>query len=230
MAGTLGPLSTPPLLILLDLDNTLVDRAGAFRRWAELFAAELGRPEEADFIVAEDRNGHTPRPRLAATLASRFDLDSSPAAVSALVERMLYEHVEFVEVYDGLAEHLELLADDGLRLAILSNGPVEQQGRKLRRTGIDARMVDTVVSQGVGLAKPDVRIFELALERAGGDPSRTWMVGDDPVNDVAGGRAAGLRTGWVGHGTVWAERGDPLGPPTVEAATTREVLELIRSR
>ena len=216
-------------LILLDLDNTLVDRAGAFRRWAELFAGELDRPEEAAFIVDEDRNGHTPRPVLAAALAERFDLDTSPSATSALIDRMLYEHVDFVEVYDGLAEHLDLLAEEGVRLAILSNGPVEQQGRKLRRTGIDRQMVDTVISEGVGFKKPDERIFRLAIARAGGDTATTWMVGDDPVNDVAGGLAAGLRTGWVGHGTRWSDHGDRSAPPTLDATTTRELLDLIRA-
>jgi HAD superfamily hydrolase (TIGR01549 family) len=220
----------PPPLLLLDLDNTLVDRAGAFAHWAELFAAEHGRAQEVAFIVAEDRNGHTPRPQLAARVLERFGLDAGPSAVKRMIDRLLYEHVDFVEVYDGLAEHLDTLADDGVRLAILSNGPVEQQGRKLRRTGIDRRMVDTVISEGVGVKKPEERIFRIALERAGGDPADTWMVGDDPVNDVAGGRAAGLRTAWVGHGTEWSERGDAAAPPTVEAATTREVLDLILAR
>ena len=32
-------------LLFLDLDNTLLDRAGAFRRWAEEFLDESGRPE-----------------------------------------------------------------------------------------------------------------------------------------------------------------------------------------
>lgn len=215
-------------LLLLDLDNTLVDRAGAFARWAGLFASEHGRDGEAAFIVAEDRNGHTPRPVLAARVLERFGLDSGSAAVKRLIDRLLYEHVDFVEVYDGLAEHLDVLADEGMRLAILSNGPVEQQSRKLGRTGIDRRMVDTVISEGVGMEKPDGRIFRLALERAGGGPD-SWMVGDDPVNDVAGGRAAGLRTAWVGHGTAWADRGEGAAPPTLQAPSTREVLELIRS-
>ena len=32
-------------LLLLDLDNTLIDRAGAFKSWAESFLAEIGAPE-----------------------------------------------------------------------------------------------------------------------------------------------------------------------------------------
>ena len=42
-------------------------------------------------------------------------------------------------------------------------------------------------------AKPDARIFQLALARLGVDAASAVYVGDDRARDVEGARAAGLR-------------------------------------
>jgi phosphoglycolate phosphatase-like HAD superfamily hydrolase len=50
-------------LAIFDLDNTLVDRAGAFRRWAVEFVARHGLdPAERRWLVAADEDGFAPRP------------------------------------------------------------------------------------------------------------------------------------------------------------------------
>jgi FMN phosphatase YigB (HAD superfamily) len=66
-------------LLLIDLDNTLVDRAGAFDRWArefmsarevasagEVASARGGGAADAEWLVAADRDGLESRERLAA--------------------------------------------------------------------------------------------------------------------------------------------------------------------
>ena len=58
-------------LLLVDLDNTLIDRAGAFERWAQGFvAARGGDAGDAAWLVAADRDGLEPRERLAGMIAS----------------------------------------------------------------------------------------------------------------------------------------------------------------
>jgi hypothetical protein len=53
--------------LLVDLDNTLIDRAGAFARWAREFtSARGGSAADAAWLVAADRDGLEPRERLAA--------------------------------------------------------------------------------------------------------------------------------------------------------------------
>ena len=49
-----------------------------------------------------------------------------------------------------------------------------------------------VTAAAVGAAKPDARPFRVALERLGVEAAACVHVGDDPVTDVAGARAAGL--------------------------------------
>jgi putative hydrolase of the HAD superfamily len=66
-----------------------------------------------------------------------------------------------------------------------------------------------VISDEVGMKKPDPQIFEVAARRAGARlADGGWMVGDCPTRDIAGGQRVGLRTIWLRHGRTW----DPTAP------------------
>jgi 4-nitrophenyl phosphatase len=52
-------------------------------------------------------------------------------------------------------------------------------------------------SHPIGIGKPELPLFRAAIERAGGEPGRTAMVGDSTASDIAGGRAAGMFTIWL---------------------------------
>ncbi len=61
-----------------------------------------------------------------------------------------------------------------------------------------APLLGTIVDSTVaGVAKPDPRIFALALERLEASAKETLFVGDSLDKDIAGARAAGLRTAWL---------------------------------
>ncbi|MGR0161979.1 hypothetical protein [Paenarthrobacter nitroguajacolicus] len=78
------------MLMLVDLDNTLVDRALAFNRWASIFVESLGRPaSEASWLIAADRDGYEPRESLARATKERFH---SELSVEVMVEKLLYDH------------------------------------------------------------------------------------------------------------------------------------------
>jgi hypothetical protein len=63
-------------LLLADLDNTLIERAGAFNRWAREFtSARGGSPADAQRLVAADRDGLESRERLAAMIGERLGPD-----------------------------------------------------------------------------------------------------------------------------------------------------------
>lgn len=50
------------MLLLVDLDNTLVDRTSAFACWATNFVRSLGRPDsDAAWLITADRDGYEPR-------------------------------------------------------------------------------------------------------------------------------------------------------------------------
>jgi len=94
-------------------------------------------------------------------------------------------------VLPGVPEALESLRDQGLRLLVVSNsdGTVE---RGLAEVGLRGYFTAVVDSAIVGFEKPDPRIFEHALERAGVSGRRALHVGDLYHADVTGARAAGV--------------------------------------
>lgn len=63
-------------LLMIDLDNTLVDRAAAFLAWAESLRRDHVPDDEGAvaWLVEADADGYTPRDRLAQTARDRFRL------------------------------------------------------------------------------------------------------------------------------------------------------------
>ena len=97
--------------------------------------------------------------------------------------------VTFPEVVEVLAA----VRARGLRLGVLSNAPSNLPSF-LERLRVAPFLNFSVVSATEGVKKPDRRIFEVALSRAGVAPHEALHVGDMYLEDVVGGQAAGLNT------------------------------------
>jgi putative hydrolase of the HAD superfamily len=109
-------------------------------------------------------------------------------------------------VRPGTIDALERLRARGLKLAIVSNaeGQVESDAQ---RFGL-APLFDTIIdSHIVGVAKPDPRIFQIALERLGVAPDEVRYAGDIYSIDMLGARAAGIEGALIDqHGRYhWVE-------------------------
>jgi putative hydrolase of the HAD superfamily len=116
----------------------------------------------------------------------------------------------------GAAEGLMLARDSGLGTAVISNsnGAVAEI---LERLDL-ARHLDFVIdSSRVGVEKPDPRIFQIALERAGVRPEDAAYVGDLYSVDVLGARAAGLQAVLMDPGRCWPPRDCPTAPTAAAA-------------
>jgi putative hydrolase of the HAD superfamily len=94
-------------------------------------------------------------------------------------------------LFDDVRPALDELAGRGVTLGLVSNFE-PWLDEVLALQGIAGRFAAVAVSGTLGVAKPDPRIFEAALDQAGADPGATVHVGDQPVNDVAGALAAGI--------------------------------------
>ena len=98
----------------------------------------------------------------------------------------------------GASDALRALARQGVRIAIVSNsdGTVEQllwdQGVCQVGPGSGVAVDAIIDSSVVGAAKPDPRIFEIALSRIDVAPQHAIHVGDTPGADVDGAQAAGI--------------------------------------
>jgi HAD superfamily hydrolase (TIGR01549 family) len=116
------------------------------------------------------------------------------AAVTACVERWMEQEplsllARFLQ--PGLIEFLDASQKRGLKLAALSDYPVDA---KLRALGVADRFELTLCAQApeIGVFKPDPRGLIVALERLGLTPAQTLYVGDRVDVDAAAAAAAGI--------------------------------------
>ena len=209
-------------LLLTDLDNTLIDRTGAFRRWAERYVAGIGgATAEVDWLLAADDDGFAPRSEVAAAMRDRWRLAESEGE---LTELLLFGHLDYIQLDAEVITGLSRASAAGWKAIVVTNGLVRQQEQKLRNTGLDRHVAGWVISEAAGYRKPDQRIFEAAGEVAGMPLDGGWMLGDHPRADIGGGIGAGLSTGWISRGRSWQVL---RYQPTVTADNFAEAVNLM---
>ncbi|MEV4200686.1 HAD family hydrolase [Micromonospora globbae] len=190
-------------LLLLDLDNTLLDRAGAFRAWGQRFLDGIGAPRsDIDWLLSIDADGLTDRWDVADAIRDRYALRVPSID---LVE----------ELHDGVVTHTRLdplvacalrIADDaGWVPVVVTNGAVRQEEAKIRNTGLDRYVADWVISEEAGVSKPNPRIFAMAAQRVRMRLRGAWVVGDSPEADIGGAAAVGLPSVWLHRGRTWSD-------------------------
>jgi putative hydrolase of the HAD superfamily len=159
--------------------------------------------------------------------------DTPEDAVDEIVEHLLNEFATgevWSRTVPGSVDALRRLGALGVRLAIVSNadGNAEQRLRDDavcqvgpgRGATVEAIFDSTVI----GVAKPDPRIFDMALEALAVPAAHAIHVGDTPGADVEGARAAGVRPVLVDpydfHSDLDVER----------VSSLLDVVELVRTR
>ena len=203
-------------VLLCDLDDTLTDGQSGFTAWADAFAHQHDlHPQQRRLL---DDLDHRQRQREAffTALVRELPLPADPQQLWADYRRQMPALTPAVE---GVHEALHRLREQGWLLALVSNGREDNQRGKLRTTGLGACLDAVVISEGAGVRKPDPAIFQQALDQLDAqraDVEESWVIGDDPDNDIRGGNAFGAHTCWVSHGRTW-----PLHDviPTRTAAT-----------
>jgi 2-haloacid dehalogenase len=221
--------------LLFDLDDTLFDfRAAETHALEEALADEGIACERAWLHVYREVNaeawraleeGRTTSERLRVerfeALFDRLALDLDPPAFSVRYLRHLGTQAQLV---DGALAMLDAVMP-GRRMAVVTNGLSEVQRPRLAASVIASRIAAVVISEEVGVAKPDPAIFDIALERMG-RPARSdvLMVGDSLSSDIAGGLGAGLATAWFNPAGL-AARPDLV--PTHEIRSLAELVGLL---
>ncbi|WP_040440272.1 pyrimidine 5'-nucleotidase [Algicola sagamiensis] len=96
------------------------------------------------------------------------------------------------------AEELLNTLQGHVKLGIITNGFTALQEIRLARAGLQNMFDHLIISEEVGIAKPDKGIFEHAFQLMNHPPkSNILMVGDNPHSDILGGMNAGIHTCWL---------------------------------
>ena len=191
-------------LVFLALDDTLLDRSGAFRLWAKAFLDQIGGPQDdLDWLLSVDADGLTSRWDVADAIRDRYRLRiPSIDMLDELQDGPLaYERLDPL-----VACALRIAADAGWVPVVVTNGTVERQEIRIRRTGLDGYVADWVISEQAGVSKPNPRIFALAAQRVRMRLAGAWVLGDSPEADIGGAAAMGLPSVWVHRGRAWMDQ------------------------
>ena len=118
-----------------------------------------------------------------------------------------------VEVVPGVASALAALRDAGYRMAVVSSaGYPPFVEMSLEMLALRTYFSEVVTSAGEGIYKSDPELFRRAVRRLDALPEEAVHVGDHPIYDVQGAKAAGLSAIWFSgqarrtahlHGTGW---------------------------
>ena len=147
-------------------------------------------------------------PALAAEVAEFFASDRSR------------RHVVFAE-----SEQVLHQLKKNFRLALITNGAPDIQGTKIDGSNLASFFETIIISGDHGFGKPDLRIFQLALNRLEVAAHDAVMIGDSLNRDVAGARDAGIRTIWINRYQRTLAASHPI--PDIELTDLRELPALL---
>lgn len=134
--------------------------------------------------------------------------------------RVFWEHRNAVTLFDEAHALLDGMRE---RFAV---GAITNGNADVHHIGIGHYFDFVVTAAQAGAAKPKPEIFHAALTAAGVEAAQAAHVGDDPVRDVQGANAVGMRTVWVNVNAMpW-----PGGPPPDAEIRTLDELPPVLER
>lgn len=214
--------------VLFDFDDTLQDRPKAFLKYCEFFMAkyfpslppETARERSLE-MLRRNRGGYVEYADYFLSLFRDWGWNDAPS-VEEIYREFQFRFAEGVSLFPEAAEVIRALRARGLLVGVVTNGTSLLQNRKLDVSGLRPLLDIAVVSGDEGVQKPDPEIFRRAAARLGVACASCYYVGDHPVNDVQGSRAAGM------HPIYIDAYGGCTPPDNVpEIHNLRELLDLI---
>jgi len=118
------------------------------------------------------------------------------AAADAAFERYEASWPPLMRLFEDAVATLEAV-HARFPMVLLTNGNTSYQRMKIEMHDLDPWFEHIVVSEEVGIMKPDPAIFARAIAPFGVAPDRVIHIGDTPSQDIAGAHAAGWRSAWV---------------------------------
>ena len=114
------------------------------------------------------------------------------------------------------------------RIGIIANQPAGSSAR-LAQFGLLPYIEVIAASAEEGVAKPDFRIFQNALQRAKTQPCKAMMIGDRLDNDIRPAKALGMGTVWIKQGfCAYATVRTTEATPDYTVGSLTELLQVAR--
>ncbi|WEK56045.1 MAG: HAD-IA family hydrolase [Candidatus Cohnella colombiensis] len=207
--------------VLFDLDGTLLDRdqslvaflQNQYNRIPALHCVEMNAYIQR--FIELDQKGYVWKDQVYQKLIAELNLELT-------WHSLLDDYVESFQNhcigFSGLIEILDYLKDKKLKLGVITNGFGRFQMNNINGLKISHYFDVIIISEIEGLRKPDVEIFQRALNRLEIEPHESIFVGDHPINDVE----ASIHSGMKG---IWKED-DYFDKPRCHHLSIRDLIEI----
>lgn len=231
-------------VVWVDLDDTIIDfRANSRAALANLYRQrrfDCLWPTVDDWIAAYERHNislwvdysvgiidnatlRLERFRRPLTDAGMSDAEArklSPGLDPLYLDLLAQEK----RLIPGAPALLAKLRERGFTIGVLSNGFADVQHRKIARAGLADKIDITVLSDDIGVNKPDTRLFRYAQSRTQwpDDASAHLMIGDNPATDIGGALKAGWQAVWFNPRQL-----SDLPEGAVEAASLDDITQAL---
>ena len=108
-----------------------------------------------------------------------------PGGAGTVADTYSRIRTDLLYLFPGVHDTLAAIRDLRIRLGLITNGEGHLQRRKIERFDL-ARHFDVILIEGeLGYGKPDRRVYSLAVEKLGVNPSDIWIVGDNFEWEIA---------------------------------------------
>jgi YjjG family noncanonical pyrimidine nucleotidase len=164
----------------------------------------------------------------AALRLRRFESLLEAIQLSAPVDQLSNVYLEQLaacaELMDGAYDILQTLHKTS-HIAIVTNGLQSVQRGRFARSTIQPFIDELVISEEIGVAKPNSAFFDITSTRTGNPPKHEiLLIGDSLTSDIQGGVGYGLDTCWYNPNLDPRPEGLAI---TYEIRHLRELLDLI---
>ncbi|MBX4930848.1 HAD family hydrolase [Rhizobium bangladeshense] len=183
----------PAPLVVFDLDGTLLDTHTDLVESLNHTIAALGlEPVTYDDLTHLVGQGARVMIERACRLRGHpLSADTLPPLVERFVAHYAGNMPGHTQPYPGLIAAMDLLKSGGYRLAVCTNKMESLARGLIEKLGLTGYFDAITGGDTFEYRKPDARHLTSTIERAGGDVSRTVMVGDS-INDIAVAKNAGV--------------------------------------
>ena len=195
----------PYKAVLMDADDTLFDFGAGNRNAVNQLMDEIGYQHPDRFDQYQEINhacwaalerGEMTQAELQvirwARFLEKYDLDHDAVKTADRFVEILGNQVILLpyalDVMKFIAARMPVV--------ILTNGITAVQKSRMAQSAIREYISGLVISQEVGISKPDPAIFQHALNLLGMRPDEVLMIGDSPTSDILGANNAGIDACW----------------------------------
>lgn len=170
--------------LFFDIGSTLVDETDCVKKRCEVII-ESNNIDRQEFYDRVEECAKT----------DSFAVRAAAIYYGAEIPRW---YGELEKLYPDTKMILEALSKK-YKLGVIANQSLGTKER-LDNWNIGKYFDVVVASAEAGWAKPDLKIFNLALEQAGCKPNDAVMIGDRLDNDIVPAKQIGMKTVWVRQG------------------------------